>query len=72
MIDAPTLMGKNWSALRREALTFAADPPADALELATDWSRHPAREVRFFAVVVLGNLAARDPRALAHLYDACG
>ncbi len=72
MIDAATLVGKNWSALRREALTFSADPPADAFDLAVRWSAHPAWEVRFFAVVVLGNLAAREPRALAHLYDACG
>ena len=72
MIDAATLAGKNWSALRRQALAFVADPPPDAFELAAGWSRHPAWEVRFFAVLVLGNLAARDPRALAHLYDACG
>ena len=72
MIDTATLVGKNWSALRREALVFAADPPPDAFELAVGWSRHPAWEARFFAVVVLGNLAARDPRALAHLYDGCG
>ena len=72
MIDAATLVGKNWSALRREALAFAADPPPDAFDLAVHWSGHPAWEVRFFAVVVLGNLAAREPRALAHLYDACG
>ena len=72
MIDAATLAGKNWSALRREALAFAADPPPDAFELAVGWCRHPAWEARFFAVAVLGRLAARDGRALAYLYDACG
>jgi hypothetical protein len=28
--------------------------------------------VRYFAVLVLGGLAATDPRALATLYDRCG
>ncbi len=30
MIDAATLVGKKWPALRREALAFAADPPPSA------------------------------------------
>ena len=68
MIDPATLAGTNWSALRREALAFAPDPPADAFELAARWSRHPAWEARFFAVAVLGQLAARDP-ALRALYE---
>ena len=72
MLDPTSLVGQTWSALRREARAYAAPAPPDAFALAAGWSRRPAWEVRFFAVVALGNLAARDPRALAHLYDACG
>src|SRR5438093_3730286 len=71
-MDITTLIGLNWSALRREAQAFLSKPQPSALELAMWWYEHPAWEVRFFAVSVLGGLAGEDRRALEFLYEKCG
>jgi hypothetical protein len=71
-MDVETLIGRTWSALRQEARAFVASAPPTAFECATEWYGHTAWEVRMFAVLVLGGLAAHDPRALAYLRESCG
>src|SRR5262245_25376441 len=71
-MDISTLVGHNWSWLRREAGAFLRQVEPGAFELATAWYQHPAWEVRSFAVQVLGGLAAQDERALAFLFERCG
>jgi 3-methyladenine DNA glycosylase AlkC len=70
-MDATTLVGKNWSAIRREAQAYGRQPPPDAYDRAVGWYADVAWEVRFFAVQVLGGLAAADAGALAFLYEHC-
>jgi 3-methyladenine DNA glycosylase AlkC len=72
MMDAETLLGQKWPALLRHAQALVASPPPELFSLAVAWYGHAAWEVRAVAVQVLGGLAARDPRALAFLYEACG
>ncbi|HET9222448.1 MAG TPA: DNA alkylation repair protein [Roseiflexaceae bacterium] len=70
--DATVQIGQSWSAIRRAAQAYLAQPEPHAYDLALGWYADPAWEVRYFAVLVLGGLAAADPRALAALYDRCG
>ena len=71
-MDVETLIGRKWSALRQEARAFVASAPPAAFALAMEWYGHSAWEVRMCAVLVLGGLAAHDPRALAYLRATCG
>ena len=71
-MEAVTLIGQGWSVLRREAEAYLAQAPPEAYYLATAWYEHPAWEVRFFAVSVLGKLAAHEARALTFLHERCG
>jgi 3-methyladenine DNA glycosylase AlkC len=70
-MDVTSLIGLNWSALHRAAKEFDSRAP-DAFDQATGWYAHPAWEVRFFAVTVLGRLATSDDRALPFLFHHCG
>lgn len=72
MVDSSGLEGLNWAALRREAEDFCKEAPPNAFDLACQWYAEPTHEVRFFAVSVLGKLAARDARALQFLFEHCG
>jgi len=71
-MDTATLPGKSWSAIRREAQVYGRQPPPNAYDRAVGWYADAAWEVRYFAVLVLGGLAAADARALAFLYERCG
>jgi hypothetical protein len=71
-MDLDQLIGKNWSAIRQAARTFLAQLQPDAFEQAVAMYAHPAWEVRSFALALLGGLSARDPRALAFLFECCG
>src|SRR5262245_2482952 len=71
-VDAATQIGRSWSEIRRAAQAYLSEPAPRAYDLAGGWYADPAWEVRYFAVLVLGGLAAADPRALAMLYDRCG
>jgi 3-methyladenine DNA glycosylase AlkC len=66
------LIGNNWSAIRQVAGVFLAQSQPNTFEQATAWYAHPAWEVRSFALALLGGIAARDPRALAFLFEHCG
>jgi HEAT repeat protein len=70
--DVTSQIGQSWSAIRRAAQAYLSQPTPHAYDLAVGWHADPAWEVRYFAVLVLGGLAAADPRALAALYDRCG
>ena len=72
VMDINTLTGLKWSALRSEAQAFLSKPQPRARDLAMEWYEHPAWEVRFFAVSILGGLAAEDGCALEFLYEKCG
>jgi 3-methyladenine DNA glycosylase AlkC len=70
-MDVDALIGCTWARLRDRAYLYAAEAP-DAFDQAVVLYAHPAWEVRFFAVVVLGRIAASDRRALEFLFDRCG
>src|SRR5205823_6462575 len=61
-----------WPALRHGARAFLSKPQASAFDSAVQWYENPAWEVLFFAVSVLGGLAAEDERALDFLREKCG
>lgn len=71
-MDIDDLVGQKWTEIRQAARRCAASPPADLYEQAVAWYGHAAWEVRMYAVLILGSLAASDARALAYLYDRCG
>ena len=71
-MDVDRLIGRSWSSVRAEALAYMHTPPADLYARAAEWYAHPAWEVRFFAVLVLGRLAVTEPAALAFLFERCG
>jgi 3-methyladenine DNA glycosylase AlkC len=71
-MDVSMLRGQSWSAIRRAAQAFLEHAPAHAYDMAVAWYADPAWEARYFAVLVLGGLAAADAYALAFLYDRCG
>jgi 3-methyladenine DNA glycosylase AlkC len=71
-MDLTSLAGKNWAALRREAQRFLSAEPPDGFDLAVACYKHPAWEVRFFAVSVLGGVAGKKPGALDFLFENCG
>jgi 3-methyladenine DNA glycosylase AlkC len=71
-MDVTTLIGQNWSAIRQAGRDFLSAAPPDAFEQAAEWYRHPAWEVRAFALAILGGLAAHDERAGAFLFEHCG
>src|SRR5690349_3423920 len=71
-MDLDQLIDKNWSAIRQAARTFLAQLQPDVFDQAVAMYTHPAWEVRSFALALLGGLAARDPRALAFLFEHCG
>jgi 3-methyladenine DNA glycosylase AlkC len=70
--DVAAQIGQSWSAIRRAAQAYLVRPAPRAYDLAVGWYADLAWEVRYFAVLVLGGLAAAEPRALAMLYDRCG
>ncbi len=70
-MDTETLIGCTWSQIRDRAYSYAAEDPA-AYDTAAGLYAHAAWEVRFFAVIVLGRIAASDRRALEFLYARCG
>jgi 3-methyladenine DNA glycosylase AlkC len=70
-MDAEALIGRAWPQIRDQAHTFAAEAP-EPFDAAVGLYTHPAWEVRFFAVIVLGRIAASDRRALEFLYARCG
>ncbi|MBK9740735.1 MAG: DNA alkylation repair protein [Actinobacteria bacterium] len=65
--DAAGLDGKTWPTVRKEALAFAAEDPADAVAHLEALFARPEWEPRFFAVCAVGPLAATDPAALRAL-----
>lgn len=69
-MDTETLIGCAWSQIRDRAYSYAAEAP-EAFDTAGLYA-HAAWEVRFFAVIVLGRIAASDRRALEFLYARCG
>jgi 3-methyladenine DNA glycosylase AlkC len=73
-MDIPTtLIGLKWSELRRRAQAFVDEGHPNSFELmSSQYYRHPAWEVRSFALGVLGKLAASDTRVLDFLYEECG
>ncbi len=71
-VDVETLIGRRWPDLRRQARAYAASAPPDGFEHAVEWYGHDAWEVRYVAVLVLGDLAARDLRAFDYLFERCG
>jgi 3-methyladenine DNA glycosylase AlkC len=71
-MDTTTLLGQNWSAIRKAARAFLSQPQPHAFEQAVEWYTSPAWEVRSFALAVLGGMAAQEPRALAFLFERCG
>jgi 3-methyladenine DNA glycosylase AlkC len=71
-MDDAALIGQSWSVIREAARVFLAQSQPNAFEQATAWYAHPAWEVRSFALALLGGMAARDPRALAFLFECCG
>ncbi len=71
-MDTAKLIKLNWFALRREAQGYLSTKPPDAFSRATKWYNDPAWQVRFFAVSVLGGIAAPDARALKFLFEKCG
>lgn len=72
MVEVEALVGQKYTVIRREARAFVDAAPPDAVERAVAWYGHPAWEVRIYAVLALGGLAAADERALAYLYEHCG
>src|SRR3954463_16736474 len=71
-VNLDQLIGKNWSAIRHSAQAFLQQPAPDTFEQAVAMYTHSAWEVRSFALALLGGLAARDPHALAFLFEHCG
>jgi len=71
-MNVTTLVGQNWSAIRQAGRDFLSAAPPDAFERAAEWYRHPAWEVRAFALAILGGLAQHDERAGAFLFEHCG
>jgi 3-methyladenine DNA glycosylase AlkC len=71
-MDVTTLVGQNWSAIRQAGRDFLSAAPPDAFEQAVEWYRHPAWEVRAFALAILGGLTTHDQRAAAFLFEHCG
>src|SRR5262245_49373062 len=71
-MNVTTIVGQNWSAIRQFGHDFLSAAPPDAFDQATEWYRHPAWEVRAFALAILGGLAAHDERAGAFLFEHCG
>ncbi len=71
-MDTAKLIKLNWSTLRREAQEYTSSKRPDAFRRAPKWYSDPAWQVRFFAVSVLGGIAAQDARALKFLFDRCG
>ncbi len=69
LIDLDHLIGTNWSDIRQAARAFLAQSQPNAFEQAITWYAHSAWEVRSFALVILGGLAAGDPRASAFLFE---
>jgi 3-methyladenine DNA glycosylase AlkC len=67
-----TLVGQNWSAIQQAGRDFLSAAPPNAFEQAAEWYRHPAWEVRAFALATLGGLAGHDERAAAFLFEQCG
>ncbi len=70
-MDTETLIGCAWSQIRDRAYSYAAEDPA-AYDTTAGLYAYAAWEVRFFAVIVLGRIAASDRRALEFLYARCG
>lgn len=68
-VKAGQLAGLTWPNVRKQALAYAADPPAGAVAELTALFDRPEWEPRFFAVCALGPLAATDRRALSALRD---
>lgn len=71
-MDVAKLIQLNWSALRRAAQEYVREAPPNAFTLAKKWYNDAAWQVRFFAVIVLGGIAAKDERALTSLFEKCG
>ena len=71
-MDATTMIGQSWSAIRRTAQAYTARPRPEAYDMAVAWYGDAAWEVRYFAVLVLGGITATDVRALTYLYERCG
>jgi 3-methyladenine DNA glycosylase AlkC len=71
-VDVDRLTGLSWSALRRQAESYAGGRPPDAFDQAVGWYGSDAWEIRYFAVSVLGRIAVHEPRALEFLYGECG
>ena len=69
--EVSRLVGHSCSKIRAEAYEFLKAPPPRAYELARKWYEHPAWEIRFFAVLVLGGLAGDNAAALAFLFENC-
>lgn len=70
-MDVTTLIGLNYVAIRRAASEFLTQDRSDHFAVAVASYRHPAWEVRAFAVHLLGGLAAHDKRALVYLFEQC-
>jgi hypothetical protein len=70
-MEAEALIGCAWSQIRDRATSYAAETPKP-FDDAVGLYAHAAWEVRFFAVIVLGRIAASDRRALVFLFERCG
>jgi len=68
-VDTDDLIGSTWPTVRKQALSYAADPPAGAVTLLAALFARPEWEPRFFAVCALGPIASSDRSALTLLRD---
>ena len=69
--DVSAMVGGAWTEIRRDAWAYVASAPPNSYEQAAQWYSHPSWEVRMFAVLVLGGLAASDARCLEFLSGRC-
>ena len=71
-VEIDALVGRKWTDIRAAARQRAAVPEPGLFDAAAGWYDHPSWEARFYAVLVLGSIAAVDQRALVYLHDRCG
>ncbi len=72
MMERDDLIGRRWTEIRQAARPCATAPSPDLVDRALALYVHGAWEVRFYAVIILGERAVPDERALTALHDCCG